>query len=93
MDFHFPQVFEAIAAAVPDREAVVFRDRRLTYAALRDRSRRLARVLASRGLAGVETGEDPRGGNRVPAVDSVEQLGPYRLANRLSILLKSSTRY
>ena len=67
MDFHFPQVFETIAAAVPDREALVFRDRRFTFAQLRDRSRRLARYLASRGLtaqrersalAGHESGQD-----------------------------------
>jgi acyl-CoA synthetase (AMP-forming)/AMP-acid ligase II len=50
MDFHFPQVFEAIAAAVPDREALVFRDRRLTYSQLRDRSRQLAQVLTRHGL-------------------------------------------
>ena len=42
VDFHFPQAFETIAAAIPDRTAVVFRDRRLTFAELRDRSRRLA---------------------------------------------------
>jgi fatty-acyl-CoA synthase len=50
MEFHFPQVFEAIAGAIPDREAVVFRDRRLTYAQLRDRSRQLAQLLVRHGL-------------------------------------------
>ena len=67
MDFHFSQVFETIAAAIPDREALVFRDRRFTFLELRDRSRRLARYLASRGLsvhrersalAGHESGQD-----------------------------------
>ena len=33
MDFSFPQVLEALAAADPDREAIVCRDRRLTCAA------------------------------------------------------------
>ena len=67
MDFHFSQVFETIAAAIPDREALVFRDRRFTFLELRDRSRRLARYPASRGLsvhreraalAGHESGQD-----------------------------------
>ncbi|MBW2267357.1 MAG: acyl-CoA synthetase [Deltaproteobacteria bacterium] len=53
MEFHFPQVFEAIAAAIPDREAVVFRERRLSYAQLRDRSRQLAQVLLRHGLGDV----------------------------------------
>jgi len=43
-------VFEAIAARIPDRECIVFRDRRLTYAQINDRSRRLANVLHDRGL-------------------------------------------
>jgi fatty-acyl-CoA synthase len=41
---------EAIAAAVPDRTALVFRDRRFTYAELTERTRRLAHVLHERGL-------------------------------------------
>ena len=57
MEFHFPQVFEAIAAAIPDREAVVFGDRRLSYSQLRDRSRQLAQLLLRHGL-GVE--RDPK---------------------------------
>jgi acyl-CoA synthetase (AMP-forming)/AMP-acid ligase II len=67
VDFHFPQAFETIAAAIPDRPAVVFRDRRLTFAELRDRSRRLASWLVGQGLkvhreraelAGHESGQD-----------------------------------
>lgn len=50
MEFDFAEVFEAIAGAVPDREAVVFRDRRLSYAQLAERSRRLANHLIGRGL-------------------------------------------
>lgn len=43
-------VHEAIAAAVPDREALVFRDRRYTYAQMADRTRRFANVLLSCGI-------------------------------------------
>ena len=50
VEFNFAQVYEAIAAAAPDREVLVFRDRRLRAADLADRSRRLASFLASRGL-------------------------------------------
>ena len=50
MEFNFAEVSEAIAAAVPDRELLVFRDRRLRAAELAQRSRRLASFLASRGL-------------------------------------------
>jgi fatty-acyl-CoA synthase len=41
---------EAIAAAVPDRPCIVFRDRRLSYAEVTGRTRRLAHVLHDRGL-------------------------------------------
>jgi len=41
---------EAIAAAVPDRECLLFRDRRLRYADVTDRTRRLAAVLRAHGL-------------------------------------------
>ena len=66
-DFHFAQVNETIAAAIPDREALVWRDRRLTHRVLAERSRRFANVLVSRGLrvskerselAGHESGQD-----------------------------------
>ena len=50
MDFNFSDIHEAIARAIPDREALVFRDRRLTHAQLAERSRRLANYLLSRGL-------------------------------------------
>jgi fatty-acyl-CoA synthase len=41
---------EAIAAVVPDRECIVWRDRRLTWADVTDRTRRLAAVLSAAGL-------------------------------------------
>ncbi len=43
-------IHEAIAAAIPDRECLVFRDRRLTWSQVTDRSRRLADVLRRAGL-------------------------------------------
>jgi len=67
VEFDFARVNEAVAAAAPDREAVVFRDRRLTHAQLAERSRRLANFLLSRGvevererpeLEGHESGQD-----------------------------------
>jgi fatty-acyl-CoA synthase len=44
------EVHEAIAAARPDEECLVFRDRRLTWADVTDRTRRLANVLHEHGL-------------------------------------------
>ncbi len=41
---------EAIGEAIPDREAVVFRDRRFTYAEWNERTRRLGNYLSSLGL-------------------------------------------
>lgn len=50
MEFNLAQVFSAVATAIPDRDCVVFGDRRLSYAQIEDRSRRLARALYERGL-------------------------------------------
>jgi fatty-acyl-CoA synthase len=67
VELNFADVNEAVAAAAPDREAIVFRDRRLTHGELAERSRRLANYLLSRGvevrrersgLAGHESGQD-----------------------------------
>ena len=67
MDFNFAEVNETIAAAIPEREALVWRERRLTHRQLAERSRRFANVLLERGLrvskeraelAGHESGQD-----------------------------------
>jgi 3-oxocholest-4-en-26-oate---CoA ligase len=59
--------FRAVARAVPERDCIVFRDRRLSYASVADRSARLANVLAEHditlhrerdALAGWESGQD-----------------------------------
>jgi fatty-acyl-CoA synthase len=49
-ELNLAAVHEAIAAAVPDRECIVWRDRRLPWAEVTDRTRRLAAVLREAGL-------------------------------------------
>ena len=46
------EIHEAIAAVVPERECIVWRDRRLTWSAVTDRSRRLANALLDLGIGG-----------------------------------------
>ncbi len=67
MDFNLGKVHDAIADAAPDREALIFRRRRLTHRQLQERTRRLANFLLARGLrvhrerselAGHESGQD-----------------------------------
>jgi fatty-acyl-CoA synthase len=43
-------VHEAIAAAIPERECIVFRDRRLSWADVTERTRRLSDVFRQHGL-------------------------------------------
>ncbi|UDY36453.1 AMP-binding protein [Dermatobacter hominis] len=50
MELNVASITEAVAAAHPDRDCLVFRDRRLTWADVRDRTRRLATVLHDAGL-------------------------------------------
>lgn len=59
--------FQAVARAVPERDCIVFRDRRLSYAVVDERSRRLSNLLAGRGIGlhreravigGSESGQD-----------------------------------
>ena len=65
--FNLALTFETVAGAVGERECLVWRDRRLTYAQLAERSRRLASYLHDAGLgvhteraslAGHESGQD-----------------------------------
>ena len=48
--FSLARLHETIAEAIPDRECLVFRDRRFTWEQVTDRTRRLANVLSSAGL-------------------------------------------
>ncbi len=48
--FNLGHIHEAIAAAIPERECLVFRERRLTYRDVTERTRRLAAVLRAHGL-------------------------------------------
>ena len=50
MEFNLADVNEAVAAAVPDREAIAWGDRRITYAQLAERTRRLANHLLDEGF-------------------------------------------
>ncbi len=66
-EFNISVIIEAVAERLPDRLAVIYGDRKIDYAGFVDRSRRLARYLADRGLgchreraelAGHEVGQD-----------------------------------
>jgi len=48
--FNLALAFETIARAVPDRQCLVWGDRRISYGAMAERSRRLASYLHDRGL-------------------------------------------
>jgi len=50
MEFNLADIHEAVAASAPDRECIVWRDRRLSYADVTERTRRLANFLVGRGL-------------------------------------------
>lgn len=79
---------DAVFAAIPDREVVVFRDRRLTQSMLSERSRRLAAYLTPRGLGtraergrleGHEVGQDTLGIYAYNGNEYVESmLGAFR---------------
>jgi 3-oxocholest-4-en-26-oate---CoA ligase len=67
VDFHLTEIFDAVTDAVGDRECIVWRDRRLSFAEVRSRRNRLAQYLHTRGLgvhrqrdelAGWESGQD-----------------------------------
>jgi acyl-CoA synthetase (AMP-forming)/AMP-acid ligase II len=50
MEFNLANVHDAVSAAVPDRECIVWRDRRLTYGQVAERTNRLANHLVAAGL-------------------------------------------
>ena len=50
MEFNLAQVFGAVAAANPDRDCIVFGDRRFTFAQTDERARRFARALHEWGF-------------------------------------------
>ncbi|HEY0396967.1 MAG TPA: AMP-binding protein, partial [Acidimicrobiia bacterium] len=50
MERNLADIFEVVVDAVPEREALVCGDRRLTYAALDERANRLAHHLAGAGV-------------------------------------------
>ena len=50
MERNLADIFEVVVDAVPDREALVAGDRRLTFAALDERANRLADHLAGAGI-------------------------------------------
>jgi len=54
MEFNLADIHEAVSATCPDRECIVWGDRRLSYADVTDRTRRLANFLIGHGL-GVRT--------------------------------------
>jgi 3-oxocholest-4-en-26-oate---CoA ligase len=49
-ELNLAALHERIAAAVPDRDCLLWRDRRLSWAEVTDRTRRLAALLADAGL-------------------------------------------
>jgi 3-oxocholest-4-en-26-oate---CoA ligase len=51
MEFNLADLFECVAARVPEREAVVWGDTRLNFAQLDERATRLAHGLASMGVS------------------------------------------
>lgn len=51
MEFNLADLFESVADAVPDQEAVVCGDKRVTHAELDERATRLAHALSKAGVA------------------------------------------
>jgi len=67
VEFNLAKVFDTLVESLGDRECVVWKDRRLSYGQLAERSRRLAAYLHGKGLgvradrgdlAGHESGQD-----------------------------------
>jgi acyl-CoA synthetase (AMP-forming)/AMP-acid ligase II len=54
VEFNLAKAFDVLTESLADRECVIWRDRRLTYGQLQERSRRLASYLHGQGL-GLQT--------------------------------------
>jgi len=63
MEFNLADVNDAVSAAIPDRECIVWRDRRLTYGQVAERTNRLANHLRGAGL-GAHTERDALQGHQ-----------------------------
>ncbi|GHE79410.1 acyl-CoA synthetase [Amycolatopsis deserti] len=50
MRYNHAELFAGVAAAAPERDCIVFREKRLTYRAVAERVNRLANLLLSRGI-------------------------------------------
>ncbi len=50
MDFNIALINEAVSARIPEREAIIWRDRRITFSQLTDRTRRLGNYLRAHGM-------------------------------------------
>ncbi len=50
MEYNLADLWEAVADAIPAREALICGERRLSYAETEERANRLANYLASRGI-------------------------------------------
>lgn len=50
MRYNYAELFAAVAAEMPDRDCIVFRDRRLSYGDVAERVNRLANLLLSQGI-------------------------------------------
>jgi len=50
MSHNHATLFDIVAEALPDREAIVFRDRRISYRQLQDRANRFANALLGMGM-------------------------------------------
>ncbi len=61
MEFNLADVFEGVADATPDREAIVWGELRLTYAEFDERANRLANVLHDAGLGAHSNRDGLRG--------------------------------
>ena len=58
LNLNLATINEAISANVPEREAIVFRERRITYRELNRRTRKLANLLLNQGLGLHEKRDD-----------------------------------